>query len=129
MRICLKARILPTFGRMPLDRIGHKDVAAWFDAACKDRPGAANRALEILRAMMFRAEEWGLREPDAYLFPLQAEGRGTYSLTTCWRTVCANAGLGRLRPLGGRPLGRGGGKGRHDDRESDGDTDPRHRRR
>ena len=32
------------------------------DAASKDRPGAVNRAFEILRAMMFRAEEWGLRE-------------------------------------------------------------------
>ena len=25
------------------------------------RPGAANRVFETLRAMMFRAEEWGLR--------------------------------------------------------------------
>ena len=64
MRIYLKARILPAFGRMPLDRIGPEDVAAWFDAASRDKPGAANRALEILRAMMFRAEEWGLRERD-----------------------------------------------------------------
>ena len=31
-----------------------------FDAASRDKPGAANRAVEILRAMMFRAEEWGL---------------------------------------------------------------------
>ena len=62
VRIYLKARILPAFGSMPLDRIGPEDVAAWFDAASKDRPGAANRALEILRAMMFRAEEWGRRE-------------------------------------------------------------------
>ena len=64
MRIYLKARILPAFGKMPLDRIGPEDVAAWFDAASKDRPGAANRAFEILRAMMFRAEEWGLRERE-----------------------------------------------------------------
>ena len=42
---------------MPLDRIGPQDVAAWFDAASKDKPGAANRAVEILRAMIFRAEE------------------------------------------------------------------------
>ena len=62
VRIYLKARILPAFGGMPLDRIGPEDVSAWFDAASKDRPGAANRALEILRAMLFRAEEWGLRE-------------------------------------------------------------------
>ncbi len=44
------------------DRIGPEDVAAWFDTASKDRPGAANRAFEILRALMFRTEEWRLRE-------------------------------------------------------------------
>ena len=65
VRIYLKARILPTFGTMPLDRIGPEDVAVWFDAASRDRPGAANRVFGILRAMMFRAEEWGLRERDS----------------------------------------------------------------
>ena len=65
VRNYLKARILPTFGKMPLDRIGPEDVAAWFDTASKDRPGAANRAFEILRSMMFRAEEWGWRERDS----------------------------------------------------------------
>ncbi len=64
VRIYLKARILPAFGRMPLDRIGPEDVAAWFGTASRDKPGAANRAFEMLRAMMFRAEEWGLRERD-----------------------------------------------------------------
>ena len=64
MRIYLKARILPAFGKMPLDRIDAQDVAAWFDAASKNQPGAAKRALEILRSMMFRAEEWRLRERD-----------------------------------------------------------------
>ena len=200
VRIYLNARILPAFGRMPLDRIGPEDVAAWFDAASRDRPGAANRAFEILRAMMFRAEEWGrrapgtnpclgiaknprrpvarfldagglerlgraldareaewpeavaairllaltgcrrsevlnrrwhdigddaikvpdsktgprnvplgkaarahiaalpgARDPDAFLFPRYAEGRGQYSLIACWRAVCADAKLGRLR--------------------------------
>ena len=200
VRIYLKARILPAFGKMPLDRIGPEDVAAWFDAASRNKPGAANRAFEILRAMMFRAEEWGLRErganpclgiaknprnriarfldadelarlgraldareaewpeavaairlltltgcrrsevfnlrwrdigadafnlrdsktgprsvplgeaaqahvaalpgaddPDAFMFPSYAEGRAAYSLATCWRTVCADAKLGRLR--------------------------------
>ena len=200
VRIYLNARILPTFGRMPLDRIGPEDVAAWFDAASRDKPGAANRAFEILRAMMFRAEEWGLREsganpclgiarnprrniarfldadelarlgraldareaewpdavaairllaltgcrrsevlnlrwydigddainlrdsktgpravplgasarahirmlrgardPEAYLFPRHAEGRGQSSLTACWRAVCEDVNLGRLR--------------------------------
>ena len=200
MRIYLKARILPAFGRMPLDRIGPEDVAAWFDAASRDKPGAANRAFEILRAMMFRAKEWGLRErgsnpclgiaknprkqvarfldadelarlgraldanearwpeaaaairllaltgcrrsealnlhwrdigvdainlpdsktgprtvllgeaaralikalpgphdPDEFLFPRHAEGKGVWVLTNCWRTACADAKLGRLR--------------------------------
>ena len=200
VRIYLKARILPAFGRMPLDAIGPEDVAAWFDAASRDKPGAANRAFEILRAMMNRAEEWGLcerntnpclgiaknprkqvarfldmdelarlgraldareaqwpeavaairllaltgcrrsevlnlrwrniggdaialedsktgpravplgeaaraliealpgaRDPDAFLFPRHAEGRGVWVLTNCWRTACADAGLGRLR--------------------------------
>ena len=62
VRIYLRARILPAFATMPVGRIGPEDVAAWFDAASKDKPGAANRAFEILRAMMYRAEEWGWRE-------------------------------------------------------------------
>ena len=34
VRVYLKARILPAFGRMPpLDAIGPEDMAAWFDAA------------------------------------------------------------------------------------------------
>ena len=55
LRIYLKARMLPAFGKMPLDRIGPEDVDAWFGAANRDKPGAANRAFEILRAMMFCA--------------------------------------------------------------------------
>ena len=63
IRIYLKARILPTLGKMPVERVGPEDVAAWFDAVSREKPGAANRALEILRSMMFRAEEYGFREP------------------------------------------------------------------
>ena len=63
VRIYLRARILPTFGTMPVDRVGPEDVAAWFDGVSRDRPGAANRAFEILRSMMFRAEAFGFREP------------------------------------------------------------------
>ena len=63
IRIYLRARILPAFGRMRVDRVGPEDVAAWFDAVSRDKPGAANRAFEILRSMMFRAEEYGFREP------------------------------------------------------------------
>ena len=39
----------------------------------------------------------GGRESHAYLFPRYAEGRGQYSLVACWRAVCADAKLGRLR--------------------------------
>ncbi len=48
---------------MPVDRVGPEDVVAWFDAMVRDKPGAANRIFEILRSMMFRAEEFGFREP------------------------------------------------------------------
>ncbi len=63
IRIYLRARILPTFGRMAVNRVGPEDVAAWFEAVSREKPGAANRAFEILRSMMFRAEEYGFREP------------------------------------------------------------------
>ena len=39
----------------------------------------------------------GPQDPDSFLFPRHAEGRGAYSLETCWRAVCADAKLGRLR--------------------------------
>ncbi len=37
------------------------------------------------------------RDPDSFLFPRHAEGRGIWLLTTCWPTPCADAKLGRLR--------------------------------
>ena len=39
----------------------------------------------------------GPRDPDAFLFPRHAEGRGIWVLTNCWRSACADAKLGRLR--------------------------------
>ncbi len=39
----------------------------------------------------------GPRDPDAFLFPRHAQGRGIWILTNCWRTACADAKLGRLR--------------------------------
>lgn len=65
VRVYLRARILPAFGAMAVHEIGAEDVAAWFDAFSREKPGGANRALEILRAMMYRAEEWGWRERGA----------------------------------------------------------------
>ena len=39
----------------------------------------------------------GARDPDVFLFPRHAEGKGIWVLTDCWRAACADAGLGRLR--------------------------------
>ena len=57
--ICLKNRLMPHFGRLRLDTIDHARVSAWFDAASVDKPGTANRAFEILRAMLASARQWG----------------------------------------------------------------------
>ncbi len=66
--IYLKNRRMPHFGRLRLDAIDHARVSAWFDAARADRTGAANRAFEILRAMLRTARQWsdlGEQVPDA----------------------------------------------------------------
>ena len=57
--IYMRNRLMPAFGRMRLDAIDHARVSAWFDAASVDKPGAANRAFEILRAMLKTARQWG----------------------------------------------------------------------
>ena len=57
--IYMRNRLMPTFGRLRLDAIDHARFSAWFDAASADRPGAANRAFEILRAMLAAAGRWG----------------------------------------------------------------------
>ena len=57
--IYMKKRVMPAFGRMRLDRIDHNRVSAWFDAASMETPGAANRAFEVLRAMLGTARQWG----------------------------------------------------------------------
>ena len=64
----MRNRLMPAFGRLRLDAIGHARVSAWFDAASVDWPGAANRAFEILRAMLAAARQWvelGEHVPDA----------------------------------------------------------------
>ena len=50
---------MPAFGKVPLGAIDHAGVSAWFDAASVEKPGAANRAFEILRAMLRTARQWG----------------------------------------------------------------------
>ena len=57
--IYMRNRLVPHFGRLRLDAIDHACVSAWFDAASADKPGAANRAYEILRAMLKTARQWG----------------------------------------------------------------------
>jgi integrase len=49
----------PTFGRRFLDQIDEASVFEWFSGLSRKRPGAANRALDILRSMFATAEEWG----------------------------------------------------------------------
>ena len=63
--IYMRGRLMPRFGNMRLDRIDHPRLSAWFDAASAERPGAANRAFEILRAMLRTARQWGELAPDA----------------------------------------------------------------
>ena len=66
--IYLRNRLMPHFERLRLDAIDHARVSAWFDAASTDKPGAANRAFEILRAMRASARQWGELDegvPDA----------------------------------------------------------------
>ncbi len=57
--ISLKNRLRPHFGRLRLDAIDPARVSAWCDAASAARPGAANRAFEILRVMLWAAGQWG----------------------------------------------------------------------
>jgi len=57
--IYMRNRLMPHFGRLRLNTIDHARVSAWFDAASAERPGAANRAFEILRAMLAAARQWG----------------------------------------------------------------------
>ena len=51
----LSNHLLPAFGDMPLDRIGRKDVMAWFDRYSMVAPGGANRVLSILGQILNHA--------------------------------------------------------------------------
>jgi len=55
----LYTHLLPAFGKRFLDQIDEAAVFEWFSEVSKTRPGAANRALDILSAMFFKAEDWG----------------------------------------------------------------------
>lgn len=56
--------ILPGLGRLFLDQVDEAAVTRWYGNVSKTSPGAANRALDLLRHMLKKAEEWGFR-PEA----------------------------------------------------------------
>ena len=55
----LATQLLPAFGDKPLDRIGRKDVMAWFDRYSERSPGGANHALGTLRQILNHAKVHG----------------------------------------------------------------------
>lgn len=55
----LANQLLPTFGDMPLDRIGRKEVTKWFDRYSKRAPGGANRVLDTLHQILSHAKVHG----------------------------------------------------------------------
>ena len=55
----LASQLLPAFGKLPLDRIRCSDVERWFDAYSKTSPGAANKALSLLRQILNAAVATG----------------------------------------------------------------------
>ena len=59
VRWVLKARLLPAFGSLPLDRITPARVTRWFDEYSRTAPGGANSALKRLRRILNHAVECG----------------------------------------------------------------------
>ena len=55
VRWLLRARLLPAFGPVPLDRITHADVCRWFDEYSQTAPGGANHALNVLLRILNHA--------------------------------------------------------------------------
>ncbi len=58
-RWALRARLLPAFGSLPLDRITRAVVTRWFDEYSRTAPGGANHALSLLRRVLNHAVECG----------------------------------------------------------------------
>ena len=59
VRWLLKARLLPAFGSLPLDRIDRAGVIRWFDEYSRTAPGGANHALKLLRQILNHAVDCG----------------------------------------------------------------------
>ena len=60
----LRCSILPALGPVRINAITRIDVARWFHAYGRRRPGGANRSLAILRDMFSRAVDWGHRPEE-----------------------------------------------------------------
>ena len=56
----LSRQLIPTFGRLRLDRITRKAIELWFHAYSVSAPGGANHALQLLRQSLNFAIERGL---------------------------------------------------------------------
>lgn len=52
-------RIVPALGHLALADVKRSDVAALHADIGRDAPVEANRTVELLRAMLYKAEEWG----------------------------------------------------------------------
>jgi len=55
----LRSRVLPRIGRLAMVEVKRSDVEA-IHFAMADTPVRANRMLSVLKAMMFKAEDWGI---------------------------------------------------------------------
>lgn len=55
---CLRCQLMPTFGRLRLDEITNRHIAAWFDRYSAKSPGGANRALDDLKVIFAKAVQW-----------------------------------------------------------------------
>ena len=58
-RWALKARLLPAFGSLPLDRISAACVTRWFDEYSQTAPGGANHVLGLLSRILNHAVACG----------------------------------------------------------------------
>lgn len=54
----LRCQLMPTFGRLRLDEISNRHIAAWFDRYSAKSPGGANRALDDLKVIFASAVRW-----------------------------------------------------------------------
>ncbi len=57
----LRSSVLPDLGDIRIGTAARADVAPWFHAYGRSRPGGANRCHAILRDMFSRAVDWGYR--------------------------------------------------------------------